>query len=332
MGRGLSPPPLAAAAAPPPSPHGSQLGSPVGPAGAPRRCSGPPRFPGPAGFGSCSSPPLWCPGPWARGRGRPLSGPSPFESPGGSVSLARRPPPLAGLSPPLVPGSPLWRLPGPGSPRRALLWGRWARRGGLGPRSFRSGGPGAARLRALRRGGAALPARLPSRPPCAPLPGPHVARCGSSGAAVDAGFSPASPRPAAPAGGSRERVASGILRGGSRRLGCPATLPGFGASGSLPCAPGAQLDKGGSQKFQGFWDFLLTGARPGAILSVRGPFRSFGGCPFRGYPWTAEKPLGLSTRRFFTALWPVRCPCKITPLIFRRTTKFVGPGTAFSFE
>lgn len=56
------------------------------------------------------------------------------------------------------------------------------------------------------------------------------------------------------------------------------------------------------------------------------------GLPHLGYPWTAGKPLGLSTRRFFYALWPVRCPCKIAPLIFQRSTEFTGPGTAFSLE
>lgn len=97
MGVGLSPLPLAAYAAPPASPPGSSLGSPVGPAGVRRRCSGPPPLPGPAGVASCSSEPLWCSGPWwGLRRGRPRSGPSPFESPGGSFSVALGGPGAAG--------------------------------------------------------------------------------------------------------------------------------------------------------------------------------------------------------------------------------------------
>ncbi len=209
------------------------------------------------------------------------------------MSLARRPPPLGGLSPPLGPGSPLWRLPGLGSPRRALLWGRWARRGWLGPRSFRSGGAGGCPVGAAAARGALLPFGLVPGPPGS-TPGPLGACCGLFRAARvplcgslarccggGRGVLPCFPPPCRPrwglpgARGLRHPSGWWSVAGLS---GNPAGLRCFRFAAL--CAGGAADQGCATQKFQGFWNFLLTGACPGAILSMRGPFRSFGGCPF----------------------------------------------------
>ena len=197
---GLSPLPLAAYAAPPASPRGS------GPLL--RRAAGVPRLrlaSPPSGFGSCSSVrfvvaalvrPL-----------RPLRGLRACAAPG-PERFACAAAPGRGAGPSLRPRPAPRRLRGIGlwaSPRRARLCGRWP-------------GPGLGLLAGLRLGGRGcppagpcsarrFPARVSSGPPALrPAAGP-LGLCGGLG------FSPAAPRPAAPAGGSRgPRARLGGLR------------------------------------------------------------------------------------------------------------------------
>lgn len=182
MGVGLSPLPLAATRLPPPPLADPGLCS-VGRRGS-LAYGSPPRPPGlvrarrsACGCRACSAAPA--------PSGPPgLRGPRP-----GAVRLRGGPRPA-----PLGPLAALrHRLRG--SPRRARLCGRWP-------------GPGLGLLAGLRLGGRGrpptgpcsarrFPARVSSGPPALrPAPGP-LGLCGGLG------FSPAAPRPAAPAGGSR---------------------------------------------------------------------------------------------------------------------------------
>lgn len=120
-----------------------------------------------------------------------------------------------------------------GSPRRARLCGRWP-------------GPGLGLLAGLRLGGRGrppagpcsarrFPARVSSGPPALrPAPGP-LGLCGGLG------FSPAAPRPAAPAGGSREPEAR---LGGLRPPPAPRSAPPEGRASRAPLRHPAPVGAG----------------------------------------------------------------------------------------
>lgn len=215
-----------------------------------------------------------------------------------------------------VPSSALWpprrRAPAPGALRgpSARFW--WP----PAPGAFRWRAAACRRLRCL--GGCGV---LPASPP--PLP----PRWGSRGAR---GLRPWG-LPPPPFG---LPLLSGVLplpfpplSHCPPRLKASLRLSALAASRSAPMRCSFGLDplraflSGGLDILARLWYICL--ARPVPLLR---------GLPHLGYPWTAGKPLGLSTRRFFYALWPVRCPSKIAPLIFQRSTKFTGPGAAFSLE
>lgn len=152
------------------------------------------------------------------------------------------------------------------------------------------GGPAAPLGAPIRAGGFALlraaasPCCAASSAVCTPAPMEPVRLCRA--AVVVVGFSPASPRPAAPAGGSREREASGL---GCCRTSAPATVPGLSASPAATlCAGGATGQGRGNSENPSFLDFVLDcGANPWYSVLAR-PVPLLRGLPFPGYPWTAK--------------------------------------------
>lgn len=127
------------------------------------------------------------------------------------------------------------------------------------------------------------------------VPRPTSARAAFAAAAsVVVGFSPASPRPAAPAGGSRERVASG-----------PRHSPSY------------------------FLTRPLTASNICAIMLLRGPFRSFLGLPSPGVSMDGKRPLDRKAGRFFYARAFPFCPGFFAAQIQGRSTAKPGPRSAF---
>ena len=137
-------------------------------AGAPRRCSSPPRFPRAPGLPRARRNRCGAPGACAPSAGAAL--PPRFKCPGGSVSFARLPPAPVPAAPP---GSPVRCAPGARLPP-ALLGSVVAPPAGAGSclAGVRCRGAGAARLWLVPAPGGCVPRSGPRPPPpCAPLLG-----------------------------------------------------------------------------------------------------------------------------------------------------------------
>ena len=94
------------------------------------------------------------------------------------------------------------------------------------------------------------------------------------------------------------------------------------------CAPGARLDRGAEIRNPRFLDLFLTAAGICDTLSMRGPFRSFGGCPSRGIHGRQKtaRPKG---RAVFLCPGVSCCPGFFAAQISERSTAKPGPRSAF---